>query len=308
MRLAIVRSGLVESTHEVDVCAVDDTGAELLVSGDPDIPMYYRSAIKPFQAAIALEAGLDVADEHLALVCASHSGWPAQLRIVAAVLGSVGLDEDALQTPHSWPTAQGARSLQLRRGARRPRRIWHNCSGKHAGMIAACIAAGWPVETYLDPKQPLQRRIAELIGTLSSVEPDPVGVDGCGAPAARGTVRGLARAFSALTTDERFSRVATAISRFPGLVADADRPDGRLGRWWGGPVKGGAEGTIAIVRHGVGIAAKARSGSGKAAAAAVVYAADELGLVSDAMLEALVPVTEPVVHGGGRPVGAMLPT
>jgi L-asparaginase II len=308
VRLTIVRSGLGESTHEVDVCAVDAAGSELLVSGDPDIPMYYRSAVKPLQAAVALEAGLDLPDEHLALVCASHSGWPAQVRMVETILHDAGLDETTLQTPPSWPLADGAKALQVRRGAPRPRSLWHNCSGKHAGMLAACVAAGWPTGSYLDPDQPLHRRFADLIGSLSLVDPDPVGVDGCGAPTARGTVRGLARAFSALTGDRRFARVAAAVSRFPGLVADNDRADGVLGRWWGGPVKGGAEGSLAMARDGIGIAAKARSGSGKAAASALVIAADRLGLLSPVMREALAPVAEPVVYGGGRPVGAMQPT
>jgi L-asparaginase II len=95
------------------------------------------------------------------------------------------------------------------------------------------------------------------------------------------------------------------MSRFPALVADNERPDGLLGRWWGGPVKAGAEGSIGLSRHGIGIAAKARSGSGAAAVGAAIIAADRLGLVSEAMGEALAGVTEPVIFGGGRPVGAM---
>jgi hypothetical protein len=39
--------------------------------------------------------------------------------------------------------------------------------------------------------------------------------------------------------------------------------------------------------------------------AAAIIAADRLGLVSEAMGEALAGVTEPVIFGGGRPVGAM---
>lgn len=305
MRLTIVRSGLGESNHEVDVCAIDDAGKELLTSGDPARPMYYRSTVKPFQAMVATEAGLDVPPEHLAVVCASHGGWPTHLAIVRAILASADLDETALQTPPSWPLADGARALQTRRGARHTRSIWHNCSGKHAGMLAASVAAGWPTDTYLDPQHPLHLRLADLIGTLSKVKAVPEGVDHCGAPAARGSVRGLARAFSALTVDERFATVADATARFPALVADNSRPDGVLGRWWGGPVKAGAEGAIGLSRHGLGIAAKARSGSGVAAAAAAVIAADRLGLVSDVMREALAKVMEPVIFGGGRPVGAM---
>ncbi len=64
MRFVIVRSGLGEAIHDVDVYAVDAAGNELLSSGEPDHPMYYRSAVKPFQATIAIEAGLQISPEH----------------------------------------------------------------------------------------------------------------------------------------------------------------------------------------------------------------------------------------------------
>ena len=34
-----------------------------------------------------------------------------------------------------------------------------NCSGKHAAMLAACVARGWPLAGYLDPEHPLQREV-----------------------------------------------------------------------------------------------------------------------------------------------------
>ena len=98
---------------------------------------------------------------------------------------------------------------------------------------------------------------------------------------------------------------ADAVTRFPSLVAGNERPDVLLGRWWGGPVKVGAQGAIGLGRHGVGIAAKARTGNDGAAVAAAVSAADQLGLISGAMREALSEVAEPTVFGGGRPVGTV---
>lgn len=305
MRFVIVRSGLGEAIHDVDVYAVDAAGNELLTSGDPDHPMYYRSAVKPFQATIAIEAGLQIPPEHLAVVCATHGGWPVHLATVRAILGAAGLDEAALQTPPAWPSSVGATALRQQRGARHPRSIFHNCSGKHAGLLAACVAAGWPTETYLEPDHPLQIGIVELIAEVTGVATAPEGVDHCGAQATRGTVKGLALAFARLTVDNRFAMAADAVARFPSLVADNERPDGLLGRWWGGPVKVGALGTIGLGRHGVGIATKARTGNDGVAVAAAVSAADQLGLISEAMREALLEVAEPTVLGGGRPVGAV---
>jgi len=290
----------------VAVVAVDPSGTELFRSGDPDRPLFYRSAVKPFQATVALEAGLILPVEHLAVASASHGGWPIHVAIVRSILSDAGLDESALQCPPSWPLSAGARDLQMRRGVRSPKRVFHNCSGKHAAMLGACMVQGWPIETYLDPDHPLQQRIVELVADATGIRPEPVGVDGCGAPTLRGSVRGLARAFANLSSSDRCRPAATAISRFPSLVADNSRPDGKLARWWGGPLKVGAEGQIGIGRHGIGIAAKADAGRPEVAVAAVIAAAGELGLVSDVMLDALAAEAAPPLLGGGRPVGALI--
>ena len=305
MRFLTVRTGLAESIHDVAVFAVDAEGNELSSSGDPDRPLFYRSAVKPIQATVALEAGVDLPPEHIAVASASHSGWPAHLAIVRSILHSVGLDERALQCPSVWPLSQGARDLQIRRGVNAPKRIFHNCSGKHAAMLAACVAQGWPTEPYLDPAHPLQRRIVDSITDATGISPEPVGIDGCGAPTLRGSVRGLAYAFAQLSSADRFSKATDAISRFPALVADNARADGHLARWWGGPVKVGAEGQIGIGRHGVGIAAKAKAGGSDIAVAAVIATADELGLLPDAMRSGLASEAAPPVLGGGVPVGAL---
>ncbi len=306
MRFLTVRSDLAESSHDVSVAAADATGTELYHSGDPDRPLFYRSAVKPFQATVALEAGLILPDEHLAVASASHGGWPAHIAIVRSILSGVGLDESALQCPPSWPLSSGAKDLQLRRGVPSPKRVFHNCSGKHAAMLGACMAQGWPIETYLEQDHPLQRRIVEIVADATGIRPEPVGIDGCGAPTLRGSVRGLARAFAKLSSAERCRPAATAVSRFPALVADNSRPDGKLARWWGGPIKVGAEGQIGIGRHGIGIAAKADAGRSEIAVAAVIAVADELGLVSDVMSDALEAEAAPPLFGGGRPVGSVV--
>jgi len=68
----------------------------------------------------------------------------------------------------------------------------------------------------------------------------------------------------------------------------------------------GAEGQIGIGRHGIGIAAKADAGRPEVAVAAVIAAADELGLISDAMRNALEAEAVPPLFGGGKPVGALV--
>ena len=50
------------------------------------------------------------------------------------------------------------RDSGCRRGVRREK-LFHNCSGKHAGMLALCRAHGWPLEGYRLPDHPVQQRL-----------------------------------------------------------------------------------------------------------------------------------------------------
>ena len=72
----VVRNGYVESVHRGRVAVTDPDGRLACSVGAEFAPMYPRSALKPLQAVGMLRAGLDLAGEPLALVCASHSGEP----------------------------------------------------------------------------------------------------------------------------------------------------------------------------------------------------------------------------------------
>jgi L-asparaginase II len=169
--------------------------------------------------------------------------------------------------------------------------------------LAACAVAGWDTATYLDREHPLQQSIIEIMRDISGIEPDPVGVDGCGAPTLRGSTRGLAKAFVRLGTDPELAPVAKAMSRFGALVADNLRPDGRTALWWSGPLKSGAEGLVAMSRGDIAIAAKSHSGRSEIAVAAALVAAEKIGALPQAMADALVDEIRPPVIGGGAVVG-----
>lgn len=305
MRFQRVRSGLAETTHDVAVIALDAGGHELLASGDVERPFFYRSAVKPFQALASLRHGLDVPAEHLAITCSSHSGYPVHLQIVEAILAAHGLDGSHLACPPSWPLGQPARDALFAAGYRRPEPLFHNCSGKHAGWLAASAVAGFPTDGYLDIDHPIQQTVRSTVAEFTGSDPEPVGVDGCGAPTLVGTVRSLARGFARLTTDPEIRPIADAMTAYGALVADNVRPDGRFGIAWGGPSKTGAEGIFAASRNGLAIAAKAAGGDSAIAAAAVVEAARRLGALDHGALTRLDDIAHPAVLGGGRPVGRL---
>ena len=284
------------------VAVVAQSGEALFSDGPVDTVFFIRSAAKPFQAQAALEAGADLDPLHLAVACASHSGDPVHLSLVGDVLSGSGLGPEDLGCPPARPAPTADRRLAAI-GDMAPSPLHHNCSGKHAAMLAACVASGWDTATYLDPGHPLQRSIGDLMGDVLGAVAGPPGVDGCGAPVWRTTVRSLATAFARLATDSRFTAVRTAMGRYPMIVSGEGRPDGLIARWLGAPVKGGAAGCMgaAVARHGV--AAKTWSGSGTVAGMGVMSGLRRLGIVTEAIGAGLERVESPAVHGGGRPVG-----
>lgn len=301
-----VRSGLTEAFHDGTACVVDADGTVLQTWGDTTRPVFYRSAIKPFQATVALELGAELEPEEIAIASASHGGHPIHLAYVNRILARAGLDESALRCPPDWPMSRAARDRAIRLG-QGPSRVFHNCSGKHAALLLAAKAAGFPLESYDSPEHPMQRRVVELVREVSGVEPTPVGVDGCGFPTLRGTTESLAVAFARLSTEDRFTRVRDAISRFPSLTGDALRPDGAFGAWWSAPLKVGAMGLVGAGNRGVGVAVKSWEGSIEVAMVGLIEVANRRNMLSEAAATDLGNVARPPVSGGGVTVGAMVP-
>ncbi len=307
MRLATFRSGEIESVHEVSVVISDESGAVIDRSGEQDLKFFYRSAIKPFQATMSLEMGANLTQEQTAIACSSHGGFPAHQSLVEANLAGAGLTPDALRCPTAWPRDALAKELMLIQGQHQPTRVANNCSGKHSAWLAGCAAQGWPTASYLEPTHPLQQKVAALVADVTGVDTEPIGVDGCGAPTLRGELPGLAHAFGRLSLEPRFARSATAMTRFPALLSSNNLNEGRFAAWWGGPVKGGAQGLIAAGRNGIGIAAKSHEGDVDKAIIAIMEVIRRVGLLSQAAADALVDVAKVPVLGGGRQVGTIEP-
>ena len=303
-----LRSGVVEARHHGAAVAVTPDGAIVAVWGDPIERVFYRSAIKPFQAVASQRNGADLAPEQLALACASHSAHAIQVAMIRGMLNDADLSEDDLRCPAALPNLMERRLELASRNDAVPRRILYNCSGKHASFLRACAAMGWPTEPYLDPSHPIQVDALSLVAEATGEATDPVGVDGCGAPAPSGTLIGLATAFARLTVEPDFREVSLAMSRFPSLVSSNLKTAGRIGAWWGGPLKTGAAGIIAAGRHGIGLAAKSKEGSSPVAAVALLAVMRHLGLLSDAALSALEGLASPPTVGGGRRVGTLEPS
>jgi L-asparaginase II len=305
----IVRSGLEESVHLGSVAVCDADGRLLASAGDPDRLVFARSSMKPLQATVSFSRiDDDLPSDLVAIGCASHNAEPDHVRAVRRLLRDGGLSPSDLRTPPDVP----ARHEDAREVAR-ARPIFHNCSGKHAAMVRACAARGWPLETYREPGHPLQRAVRTAVVAATDVEHPEIGVDGCGVPVFGLPLRAMATLFARLARPERLGRLAptaaravTAMREHPHLVAGTGRTDTALMRAVPGVVsKGGAEALFcaAILDQGVGVAVKVADGGDRAAGPAMIHALEILGAVDATALEALGPVARRPVLGGGRPVG-----
>jgi L-asparaginase II len=301
----VVRSGFVESRHHGSVVVLDANGAVRDAVGDVTDPMFPRSSNKPLQTVGMLRAGLVPADEaDLALISGSHYAEDFHVRRVRAMLAAAGLDATALRCPDALPLGADDQAAVLRSGGG-PEPVFMNCSGKHAGMVATCVAAGWPLESYPEPKHLLQVALADAVAELVGEPIAATGVDGCGAPVFALSLTGLARAFLRLVdaapgTPER--RVADAMRAHPALVAGTGVADTVLMAAVPGLLaKGGAEGVVAVAMPGAGaVALKISDGAMRARQPVLTSALRRLDVP--------VPVIEEPVLGGGRPVGEVRAT
>ena len=301
----VVRSGFVESRHHGSVVVLDAAGAVSEQAGDVTGPVFPRSSNKPLQTVGMARAGLEPAGgADLALISGSHRGEPFHIRRVRDILAAAGLEPGALRCPPDLPLSVEARDAVLRDGGG-AQRILMNCSGKHAGMLATCVANGWPLESYLDPKHPLQVGIAQAVADLAGEPIAATGVDGCGAPVFAFSLTALARAYQRLVdappgTHER--RVADEMRAHPELVSGTGAEDTVLMDAVPGLLaKGGAEGVVAAAIPGVGaVALKIEDGATRARTPLLLSALKRLGVEA--------PALEVPVLGGGVPVGEVRAT
>jgi L-asparaginase II len=307
----MIRGRTVESRHRVHVAVVDPGGRLAQFAGDGLGRVYPRSALKPFQAAAMVDAGLELPDPRLlAIAASSHSGEPMHVQAVRRLLGSVGLTESDLGNVAAWPSDDAARTAWIAGGGK-PTRVRMNCSGKHAAMLATCVSAGWPLANYLSPDHPLQVWLRDWIDHLLGVDTlaNPT-TDGCGAPIWTIPLPVLAGAFTAIWASDPGSaggRVSAAMRSHPELVGGSHRDVTTLMRRVPGLLaKDGAEGICAAaLPDGRGLAIKVEDGAGRARPAAMAWVLTQLGVPAPAVPE--LRIWEPVL-GGGRVVGEFLVT
>lgn len=260
------RGDVVEAVHHVHAVAVQE-GAVIAAAGDPQLVAFMRSSSKPLQALPLARAREDMDTRDLAIASASHLADDDQLAAVRALLAKAPATVDDLEcgTEGSPPSA-----------------LNHNCSGKHAGMLALCRANGWPTEGYRLADHPVQQAMLAVHAEAADVTGAiPAGVDGCGVLTFALPLERMAHSFAGFEQLDGAARIADGMRGFPELIRGPRATDTRLMRALPGWIaKGGAEGLLCASGHGVGVALKCEDGNGRALgpAAAAFFARLDLDL------------------------------
>ena len=324
------RGPAVESVHHGVVVAADVSGEIVAAAGDPEHFAYFRSSAKPFQALPVVESGAAAAfgltPAELALCCASHFGEPHHQAEVAAMLAKIELGPEALRCGVPLPMDK-AEAARVAAGLVPPSPLQSDCSGKHAGMLAACVHLGYPIDSYVEPTHPLQETILDLmVEVLRLPRGDARGAaDGCGLPTFGAPLRAFATAFAAFAAPEEtpaghgrehaaaLDRLRAAMTAHPENVAGTGSLVTDLMALSGGRIaaKSGAEGLLclAVPERGWGIAIRILDGSFRALAVVVAAVLEHLGLVEPELIAALAARHDPTLRNhAGRPIGELRAT
>jgi L-asparaginase II len=256
------RGHLVEARHTVHAVAVSD-GSVLAAAGDPGLVAFLRSSAKPFQALPLVRSRSDLTEEEIAIASASHLARPEQLGFVRSLLAKAPAEESELECgPEPTP-------------------LQHNCSGKHAGMLALCRAKGWASGGYRLATHPVQHGCLAEISDAARVRADdlPTAVDGCGVLTFALPLERMAAMFGGLEQRDGGARVAAAMRAHAELIRGPKAADTLLMRELDGwTAKGGAEGLLcAAGPDGLGIALKVEDGNMRAMRPALAELLRRLG-------------------------------
>ncbi len=268
------RDGIIESRHRGIGALVGTDGSLIAELGSSKKLIYPRSAVKPIQVVAMRRAGLALEGAQLAICCGSHQGTAAHIELVESILRGAGLDQAQLQCPRAWPGNPNARAKVTE-----PSRLAFNCSGKHAGFLAASVAAGWSTDDYLSPQHPLQVLVREVLEEFAGEKIAHTTVDGCGAPLHTLSTDGLARAIGKVAATE--PEITQAMLENPWAVGDTKSMDAHV-MHHGMIAKIGAEGVFVIgLKSGHGVAVKIEDGSLRAAPLVALKMLHDNGLLND---------------------------
>lgn len=318
------RGEALENVHYGAISVVDENGKVLYAAGDPHHQTFLRSAAKPFQAIPVLKRRVDelygLSGKETALFAASHRGETFHIEALESILRKTGIVEENLYCGPAYPLNEAARAERLRAHESK-RRIFHNCSGKHSGLIALCKHMGWDEETYYMPDHPLQKEIVATLAAIAEVPESSIslGVDGCGLPIFAIPLDKIAYAYMKLACPDRIEdpeiaaaaeKMARLMNEYPDMIADTRFVCSALLKDPNLTAKGGAKGVygIGLRRERIGISLKVSDGSEQVWPCIIGSILERLGYANQATIDRLYEVVpNEIYNDGGTLVGYRRP-
>ena len=219
------RGGWLECAYTGHIVGVNEQAETLFHVGDPDYVSFMRSSSKPVQALPALLAGVPehygLSEEEIVLMTASHRAQQFHVQALESFIKKTGITEDQFVCKPTYPLNGAARDERIANG-QPPRSLYHNCSGKHLGVLALCKMMGWPTDNYAEPEHPVQQKVLRLMSQLADVPARQIklGTDGCGFPVYAIPIRNIALLYLRLACPDLIAdeEVRRAITRLTGLM------------------------------------------------------------------------------------------
>jgi L-asparaginase II len=217
------RDSILENIHRGCICGISERGEVRYAIGDIERLTFLRSSAKPIQVLPAIIRGLqekfELTDKEQTMMAASHRGEPFHIEALESLSRKIGLSENDLLCLPTYPLDPERRDDLLIHNKKK-RRIYHNCSGKHFGIMALCKMLGVSIEQYWHREHPAQREILKAVSILSGVPQHQVrmGVDGCGVPVFALPLKNIAQAYLRLAcpdliTDGEFREAVRKLTR-----------------------------------------------------------------------------------------------
>ena len=311
--LQYTRAGHVENIHRGDVAAVNCAGEIISEVGNAHLPMFWRSAAKPFQALPFVKNGglekYNITAEELALLVSSHSGEENHVELVRGILKKLGLDESVLDCGVVRPMSGKAYKNLIAKGEK-VLPVHNPCSGKHSQIIALAMMLGVPFEGYTQPDHAAQKLIFKHVAMAAKVPEDKleIGIDGCGVPVFYLPLYNMALAYARLSTPSKgdwgdyeiaATKIRDAMSQYPQVISGNGRIDLTVSEITGGRIiaKIGADAVycLCVKDEDLGIAFKIEDGSYAAVTPMVIAVLKKLNLLTKDEAAALEEKFPPVL-------------
>ncbi|UHA74763.1 asparaginase [Paenibacillus sp. 481] len=310
------RNGWLECEHYGAICGVGPDSTIPYALGDIERPMFLRSAGKPLQAIPVVQSGAleryELNDQALALMTASHRGESIHMETMNRIMAQMELDEHHLICLPTYPLNDIAKVQWIREGGFE-RRAFHNCAGKHFGVLGWSKLAGYELDSYTELSHPAQQQIVQTLADMSEtpIEHMQPGTDGCGFPVFALPLRGLATAYLKLACPELIAdesmrsavtRIAAAMQAHPLLVGGTGRIDSVLMEDDNIVAKGGFKGIFAFAlrKEQLGFAFKVADGSDEEWALIVASILEQIGYERTATIERIKAAFPETIYNDNR--------